>query len=387
MTKKISLFLFLFSLFILFALKSYNETVIILYTSNINAVLEDCGCGGEKLGGLARLKTVIDQYRSDYDNVYLIDTGDSFSSFYYPEKNHFLQQIMKEFKYDFIMKADQEFNSGNRFEEYYFNNKEVFNYYIPENAFEFIQDSLIPENVNYSHISDSPFLVFHGDSAQFRKEQDRFKAKQFVFLSHSQEIVDTNLNQFRLLQSGMDTEFIGVAKFEKNADSYQFISNQFIRLEESISEDPEIKYQVDSFFAHIEDKQKIESTKKKFLYLSAKYCKSCHEPEYNDWLKTNHAHAFETLKNENKAFDLSCIKCHTTGNETGGYKSFIQTADLINVQCESCHQNLPTDHNKASQRLVRTAVGEETCVTCHTPRNSPKFDYNTYLPKIKHWAD
>ena len=269
----------------------------------MNAVLEDCGCGGEKLGGLARIKTIIDKYQSEYDKVYLIDTGDSFSSFYYPEKNKFMQTIMKQFNYDFIMKADQEFNSGDHFENYYFKNKEIFNYYMPSHSFEFTQDSLIPENPNYSFINESPFLIYHGDLSSFNKDISKFESKKFIFLSHSQELVDTLINGKRILQSGLDTEFIGIAKFssEFKADGFngdQFISNEFIRLEETVVENPEIKYQVQSFFSHIEDQQKKQTKTEKFLYLSGKYCQSCHQPEYDSWLKTNHAHAFETLKNE-----------------------------------------------------------------------------------------
>ncbi|MGL4421337.1 MAG: hypothetical protein ACRCZF_11770, partial [Gemmataceae bacterium] len=36
-----------------------------------------------------------------------------------------------------------------------------------------------------------------------------------------------------------------------------------------------------------------------------------------------------------------------------------------------------------SQHQVMTAVSQ-TCIKCHDPENDPKFDLNTYMPKIWH---
>jgi len=134
---------------------------------------------------------------------------------------------------------------------------------------------------------------------------------------------------------------------------------------------------------------------KGFPYVSSETCGGCHQDIYDFWKKTKHATAFETLAKTGRDVDINCLACHTTGyREPGGFDSQLATPDLKNVGCQSCHKiDLKNHHNKPSD--PRFAAVEELrakqhniikswqCQRCHVPHRSPKFDYRTYLKKIK----
>jgi nitrate/TMAO reductase-like tetraheme cytochrome c subunit len=371
----LSLFLFTFNL-----INDKSNHIYIFYTSNINGSWEDCGCYGYKMGGLARVKTVVDEYREKNQNVYLIDTGDSFTSFDYPEKNKAMLELMREIGYDFIPQADQEL-ATNSISHINFNTKhELFDFYLSPEVFK-TDSSNKKFYHNISSLSNSPFLIFHGDSTSFIKGKSYFKEKKYIFLSHSHDYINSKVGSHILMQAGFDLEFLGLLTLDEN---YNFINNKLIQLDTTIIENSEVLRKIDSFYDKNLNTNPV-LINKTGIFKSIDNCKQCHETEFSLWEKTNHAHAFNTLKEVNRAFDKSCLSCHTTGFEKGGFTSFEKSAQFINVQCESCHADLSNDHQLAEKRLTRHKVDDSTCISCHTKENSPNFNYSVYLEKIKHW--
>jgi hypothetical protein len=122
---------------------------------------------------------------------------------------------------------------------------------------------------------------------------------------------------------------------------------------------------------------KIELTR----YMGVTNCKSCHVSQFDQWLKTAHARSFETLLKAGKAQDKECVGCHVTGfGESSGFKVEQTDPDLRNVQCESCH-GMGTEHARGPDVAQ---VTESACVGCHDTKNSPNFDYDTYLKAVVH---
>jgi hypothetical protein len=111
-------------------------------------------------------------------------------------------------------------------------------------------------------------------------------------------------------------------------------------------------------------------------YLGDQSCLSCHQPQQENWKKTGHARAFQTLVREKRETDHTCLPCHTTGfGEVSGFADVLE-----NVQCESCHgprRGHPEDGKKGP------AVSEKPCLVCHNPAKSPNFDYRPYLAKVR----
>ena len=386
--------LFILIILTLFAL-SYSslfsaKDVVIIYTGNINGSLRDCGCSGEKMGGLARIKAFVDNIRQKNKQTYLIDTGDLFTSYYNPDKSLFLSSIIKDMNYDFIMKSDQTYSSGigkiidhNSLHQ----NNTLFNFQITEKAFEFVPDSLQPKIKSEERIDKNPFLIFHGSKDDYLKTNPKNK-KKIVFLSHTQDVVEDYDEESGTyyFQPGMDTEYVGLVYLKELNGNYEVTKHELVKMDSTYSEDVEIKKRIDSFFLHYEYEHTLPNLQT-YFYFGADYCQKCHQDSFQSWKESNHAHAYETLKQENRAFDPECLSCHTTGFRQGGFKSLIKTPQFQNVQCESCHVDLPTDHSRVTQRVKIKKVDEETCLSCHTEKNSPNFNFEKYLIQIKHWKD
>ena len=122
-------------------------------------------------------------------------------------------------------------------------------------------------------------------------------------------------------------------------------------------------------------------------YVGEEACKSCHQEEHDIWSDTLHSNAFAKLEQVNKAFDPSCIKCHTVGFEkSGGFIDFDATPHLMNVQCESCHGAGRQHVESAGFESTKNSdwQAEQICAQCHVQKHSPSFDFDRYWPRIKH---
>ncbi len=155
-------------------------------------------------------------------------------------------------------------------------------------------------------------------------------------------------------------------------------------------------------------------------FVGAKACGECHPKTYDHWLKTPHAHAFESLKDareELKAFkgitriyDPECLSCHVTGWDPQGYVRYksgfineefattdaeIQQSQLLKgQQCESCHgpgskhiELVNEGEEEEAYKLVRVTLEQakqKTCYECHDLDNSPHFEFDEYWEQVKH---
>ena len=67
-------------------------------------------------------------------------------------------------------------------------------------------------------------------------------------------------------------------------------------------------------------------------------CKPCHEPAYDKWAATGHAHAFAALKKVGSDRDPECVICHVIGlGFESGFVNEEKTPQLADVGCENCH--------------------------------------------------
>lgn len=161
-------------------------------------------------------------------------------------------------------------------------------------------------------------------------------------------------------------------------------------------------------------------------FVGSEECKTCHSFAYGVWSKTRHNHAYESLihgrteKSESgeakysddwvsRIYDPECLCCHTTGWDPqtaqryeSGFVDMQKTPHLAGQQCENCHGPAgehvkleralgagapPTEDAKRLReglRLTLTQARETLCVRCHDLDNSPKFDFETYWPKVNH---
>jgi hypothetical protein len=117
-------------------------------------------------------------------------------------------------------------------------------------------------------------------------------------------------------------------------------------------------------------------------YLGAEFCQRCHKVEYDQWKTTKHSVAWQTLVDAKKDANPDCIGCHVVGyKQAGGFQTGDDAARAANVQCENCH-GMGTQHDAFPTQARRITAA--TCQRCHTPNNSPTFDFAIYQPHILH---
>jgi hypothetical protein len=101
------------------------------------------------------------------------------------------------------------------------------------------------------------------------------------------------------------------------------------------------------------------------------YCAGCHPLQERAWLATGHAAALDRLPPAQRA-DPECLECHATGSaDAMAFTLPGGGSGLPGVQCEACHDVRPS-HPRGDHGKVGTGVG--SCLQCHTPLRSPRFD-------------
>lgn len=168
-----------------------------------------------------------------------------------------------------------------------------------------------------------------------------------------------------------------------------------VTLDEKIKDDPEILKIVKEYKeqeANLSYDLNRDRYRSMEMYVGATKCKECHNDQYNQWQKTRHAKAFETLTKEGKQDDLQCAQCHTTGfAQYNGYYNSRETPEMTGVQCETCHgigklhvQSVERIKSQKLKAAILAPISAETCTACHDKSQDPKFNYEKDLKKVKH---
>jgi peroxiredoxin len=119
-------------------------------------------------------------------------------------------------------------------------------------------------------------------------------------------------------------------------------------------------------------------------YSGNEACGVCHEREYETWQFTSHATAYDTLVKHGEATNPECVGCHVVGyQEPGGFVSTLETPELEDVGCETCHGRGGPHLTPALTHVTDYAP---VCVTCHDTKHSLGFEYATFTPRVSHEA-
>ncbi len=140
-------------------------------------------------------------------------------------------------------------------------------------------------------------------------------------------------------------------------------------------------------------------------YVGVKSCKMCHKKaeegdQFNKWLESGHAKAFETLgtpESKEIASKLgiadpqksgACLKCHSTAYN---FSEELQVAEVPvdeGVSCESCHGAGKNYKKKEIMKVRDDAIAggmiypakEKSCTVCHNDA-SPTWKADRYTTK------
>ena len=146
---------------------------------------------------------------------------------------------------------------------------------------------------------------------------------------------------------------------------------------------PDLKPIVDEYYAEwyiaVELARKNMPSDGK-VFLGNRYCRKCHQAEYESWSNSPHAKAFEAFTNNP---EQRCIPCHTTGF---GYPTGFWDRELspgyIGVGCEECHifKKIP---GMQGAHPVDEITGD-TCGKCHVSPHDRDFDFDSDILNVKH---
>lgn len=221
------------------------NSVEIIFTANINGVLKNCRCGDPSLGGLARIITLVDQKRKINPDLIVIDGGDAFNPYSYPNLNRAAVELCALLKPDIIVPGDQEWIEGNTFlrasikaigSTFLLSNGHMDGFepesrysvranseqklhilsYLHTNAFDLIQKPnqiILQENRFqniYNVIRNSDFLVviFHGPEKSLDAFIRTYPDVDLILLAHTQSDLVSLKKTPAIVSGGTDGEYL-----------------------------------------------------------------------------------------------------------------------------------------------------------------------------------
>jgi len=404
---------------------------VLLFCANDDGVLAACGCPSNPSGGLAKRQSLIEQYRHSRPEVLLVDAGDLFPYRRHDVKAKYVAQVLARSNYDAIALGDQECLLGadmlrrlQREEHLAFICANV-----RDEAGNFLAPPHVVRQIAGLRVGIFAVLADVGDDWQPRHWQKGLRIESpleaarrevaaladcdlIVALSHQ------SLGDSRTLATtvpGIDLLIVGheakvLLKPERIGRTLIVGTGEAGRILGSISLDrgqggrprltlemtelsarvPDAGWVMDLYWAYVKEAKDApppdwDITGIPDRFDSPETCGKCHAYEYEQWKKTKHAHAYETLRRTGRHEDPECLMCHTMGyGRTGGFTSMKETPGLAGVTCQACH-SVRSDHaEKGVDPEPDINISSRLCMSCHGPVQSPDFDYFIYKPKSLH---
>jgi len=242
----------------------------ILYVANINGTLENCRCGKEPLGGVDRLKSIIDQCRKTRPDLLVISGGDYFNPYSFLHLNRTMLRVLDLLKFDLFVPGDQEFSEGDLFtiqihaslgNAWFLSNDQttqndgktgwahkypitIYSYLSPA-CFTFIAKPanlvLDPEVEKFSDHGPGTFdvVVYHGFLEDAITVARNYRGIELILLGHDQypdtRIVDGTI----ITGAGRDAEFVVLLDITLSGKKWN-IEQEKIYLNASVTADEEV---------------------------------------------------------------------------------------------------------------------------------------------------
>jgi hypothetical protein len=215
-----------------------------------------------------------------------------------------------------------------------------------------------------------------------------------VVLAHHPGFVaqGRRVNNAVTVASGEQGQNIGVTKLTLDGKKVTDLASETLILMPEVGERPDIAKLAKEFddrrnalLQKDQQQQQITSVNKTpgaDQYVGSETCGACHAAQYQQWLTTQHAHAFATLQRVQKDATPECVQCHVVGySRPAGYVNAQMSPKLQNVGCEACH-----GYGTRHEMLAKTGgkVSEAVCMSCHKAANDPGWNYAAKLPRVSH---
>ncbi|HEY3128694.1 MAG TPA: multiheme c-type cytochrome [Acidobacteriota bacterium] len=238
----------------------------------------------------------------------------------------------------------------------------------------------------------SDFIVILGDISRSTAAMLalRFPEIRLEILAETRFLLNPpeEVNNALITQAVERGRYLGQMEMMFKDGTLKFLASDFIPLSGDAPEASDILPKIASLQSKLADFQKVYARQSAQAavgsgdFVGAEKCRPCHAAAFDVWSKSQHAHAVATLAVRNAQNDNRCLPCHTTGfGKPGGFYNNFATPQMQNVQCEACHG---PGRQHLAQVKTRLASGSAVCATCHTPGQTPDFEFERYWPKIRH---
>lgn len=168
------------------------------------------------------------------------------------------------------------------------------------------------------------------------------------------------------------------------APSGSFFRYRLVEVREKLGTEPSVKKQLTDYYKRVNehnktafaDRKPAPAGAKQASFIGVEECTNCHDEERKVWDGTPHSHAYKTLQDDFKEYNLDCVNCHVTGYDKPGGSTVTYVDKLKDVQCEECH-GPGSLHAKDPDKkgLIVLKPEPQSCVSqCHHPPHVENFD-------------
>lgn len=361
-----------------------QQEVTVIISGGARGHLSPCGCTKPMSGGMLRLATIVRREKAK-GNVVWVDTGDIIET---PGRQSQMKaetysELMGDLGVDAVAYTSLDRQQGvgllmastSLSKTQWLSPEELSDKTISEKKVSGLTVSAFNQtSATIGTERESDIMLLDGPKGLL--SQSKMQHQLAVFASDGIPTVDGNQ-----VSPGSNFRGIVIAKFR----DAKFVSARVEILESHVKEDPGAAKVYRNYLQRVTQERLIDQVPKDSDedFAGSKNCKSCHTATYNKYLKTGHSHAYQTLQKVEHQADPDCVSCHVVGlNSKKGFW-FQKTPSLGQVGCESCHGG-GRAHARSPKLVKLPKVQPEKCLPCHTPSNSPGFNFKSFWAKIKH---
>ncbi len=393
-----------------------HHDIRIIYTNDTVGYLEPCGCGGSYQGGLPRRATLITRLIKENPNTLIVDSGNLSDT---AAKLPLVAKLMAYMHYDAIGIGGADSGFGDA----YFKAVSACGMQIVDAADHgspktrpFIIKSIggVRLGVVSCGDNDKPnarraFLNAY-QQARTRSDvlilldQGGVATKEWISGDVAElgppDIIIAGVNnsimpgeqvvgQTHIMPTSVKGKSVGVIDLQVTHGQPLGISSRMEVVDRTIPADLAVQDQISKFLsasartsASIEAVPQAAGVANEAKYSDAKACAACHPGEYQDWLKTSHAKAVQTLRPKDRLIP-ECLQCHSEEYRQTR-RVPVSVASPAGVECATCHASVLPHGADGPPRTSERGVGLSVCISCHTPDRSPNYDAHLYKSRVSH---
>ena len=365
-----------------------KDSLSIIFTGNINAEIEPCGCRQFPLGGIDNVYGALEEEKKN-SSVLFIDTGDSFFQGTFIPKNekqstlakaHTINEALNLTNLNFKILGDQDFSAGveelknilkkSKFQIIGSNLKDGigiphlknFHFNFHDHHF-FIISVTNPETLQaeYQDLFTDPietisnqinilkkdfqfnpenakhhlYVLSHSGTKFENRMAEKFPEIDWILGSHSMNFSQKAnvIKKTKLAQMLSRNHYLGKIKYIKNKDEYDYTTFEINdELAKKLTHNPlsvfikQKKQEIDQIQINEQNKNNAQFYGMDQIP-SASTCIDCHDTQGTFWQKTAHSLAYITLHKANKSHDMECLSCHSL--EAKNPKAFIDSTKIV----------------------------------------------------------